>query len=102
MAYFMSAGVPDGGGRRRRAEQIAQAYRTVHEVVSAAASIGVMAFGGLWLDRKFGLSPVLLICGACLGFLMAGLSLRQLLRRLDRDSAARKKRSSGKGLNPRD
>lgn len=98
----MSVGLPGGGNRKRRAEQIAQAYRTVHEVVSAAASIGVMAFGGFWLDRKFGLSPVLLICGTCLGFLMAGLSLRQLMRRLDREAASGKKRSAGKGLNLRD
>ena len=98
----MSAGLPGGGNRRRRAEQIAQAYRAAHEVISAAASIGVMAFGGFWLDRRFGFTPVLLICGTCLGFLMAGLSLRQLMRRLDRESAESKRRSSGKGLNPRD
>ena len=98
----MSVGFPGGGNRKRRSEQIAQAYRAAHEVISAAASVGVMAFVGYWLDRKFGFTPVFLICGTCLGFLMAGLSLRQLVRRLDRESAEGKRRSSGKGLNPRD
>ncbi len=37
-----------------------------------------------------------MICGACLGFLMAGLSLRQMLRRLDRESSARVRRSADK------
>lgn len=92
----MSSNLPGESGRRRRAGQIAQAYRTAHEVVSAAASVVVMVLIGLWLDRKTGLSPVLVICGACLGFLMAGLSLRQLLRRLDRESSARVRRSADK------
>jgi F0F1-type ATP synthase assembly protein I len=97
----MSVG-QDGNRPKRRAEQIAQAYRAAHEVVSAAASIGVMAFIGYWLDEKFDFSPVLLLCGSSLGFVMAGLSLRQLMRRLDRELVQNKRRSAGKGLNPRD
>ncbi len=97
----MSSNLPGESKRRRRAGQIAQAYRTVHEVVSAAASVAVMVLAGFWLDRKTGLSPVLMICGACLGFLMAGLSLRQMLRRLDRESSARVRRSADKEQHPR-
>jgi F0F1-type ATP synthase assembly protein I len=89
----LSRGLPnDGDGRRNsRAAQVAQAYRLAHEVVSAALALGLLVWGGVWLDEKSGWSPALTICGACLGFVVAGASLRQLLRRLDQE-AARKKR----------
>lgn len=77
--------------RQSRASQVAQAYRTAHEVVSGAVSMAVMTGGGYWLDRKFGFSPVLTICGACLGFVVAGVSLRALLRRLDQESGRNRK-----------
>jgi F0F1-type ATP synthase assembly protein I len=77
--------------RQSRASQIAQAYRTAHEVVSGAISMAVMTGGGYWLDRKFGFSPVLTICGATLGFVVAGVSLRTLLQRLDQESARKRK-----------
>ena len=77
--------------RQSRASQVAQAYRTAHEVVSGAVSMAVMTGGGFWLDRKFGFSPVLTICGATLGFVVAGVSLKTLLQRLDQESAKKRK-----------
>lgn len=77
--------------RQTRASQVAQAYRTAHEVVSGAVAMAVMTGGGYWLDRKYGFSPVLTICGACLGFVVAGVSLRTLLRRLDQESEKSRK-----------
>ncbi len=48
----MSSNLPGESKRRRRAGQIAQAYRTVHEVVSAAASVAVMVLlGSGWIER---------------------------------------------------
>jgi len=78
--------------RRKKVAQIAQAYRAAHEVVSGAMSLGLMVLGGYWLDRRYGLSPVLTICGAVLGFVVAGVSFRQLLRRLDHESAKKKQK----------
>jgi F0F1-type ATP synthase assembly protein I len=80
--------------RRSRASQIAQAYRAAHEVVSAAMSVGLLVLGGFWLDRKYAWTPVLTVCGALLGFFLAGVSLRQLLRRLDYESARKKQKPS--------
>jgi F0F1-type ATP synthase assembly protein I len=77
--------------RQSRASQVAQAYRTAHEVVSGAVSMAVLTGGGYWLDRKFGFSPVLTICGAVIGFVVAGVSLRTLLQRLDQESARKRK-----------
>jgi F0F1-type ATP synthase assembly protein I len=82
----------DQDHRRKRVKQVAQAYRAAHEVVSGAMSLGLMVLAGYWLDRKYGWSPVLTVCGALLGFVVAGLSFRQLLRRLDRESARNKQR----------
>lgn len=77
--------------RQLRASQLAQAYRTAHEVVSGALSLAVMTGGGYWLDKRFGVSPVLTICGASLGFVVAGVSLKTLLQRLDQESAKNRK-----------
>lgn len=78
--------------RRSQASQIAQAYRTAHEVLSAALSLGVLIGAGYWLDQRFGWTPVITICGACLGFVVAGVSLRVLLRRLDQEASREKGR----------
>jgi len=59
--------------------------------MTGAVSMAVMMGGGYWLDRKYGFSPLLTICGACLGFVFAGVSLRALLRRLDQDSDRNRK-----------
>ena len=83
--------------RGNRIAQMAQAYRAAHEVVSGAMSLGLMALGGYWLDRKYDCSPVLTVMGACLGFVVAGVSLRQLLRRLDQESARKKRLSESRG-----
>lgn len=91
----MSTGSSNDRDRRRQTGQIAQAYRVAHESASAAASLGLMTYGGYWLDQRFGWRPLLTICGACLGFLIAGMSLRQLLRRLDREDLKRRQKASG-------
>lgn len=72
--------------RRKRTAAIAQAYRTSHEVMSAAMGIALFAGLGYWLDGRLHWNPTLTICGACLGFVTAGFSLRRLLIRLDRES----------------
>ncbi len=76
--------------RRTLASQIAQAYRTAHEALSAALSMVLFLGIGYLADQQIGCSPVLTICGACLGFVVAGASLRALLRRLDQETAKTK------------
>ena len=83
-----------GRANGSRASQIAQGYRTANEIVSGAMSLAVCAGIGYAVDTKMGWSPVLTICGACLGFAMAGLSLHRLVRRLDRESEARKQQAA--------
>ena len=80
-------------GRRSQASQIAQGYRTAHEILSAAIALGLLAAAGYWLDLKLGWTPALTVCGACLGFVFAGVSLRVLLRRLDQESKEKKRKS---------
>lgn len=93
----MSGGSSGSGPRRRvQISQIAQAYRTAHEILSAALALGLFVGAGYWLDSKLSWTPVLTICGACLGFVVAGVSLRVLLRRLDQESK-KKKEQAGKG-----
>lgn len=82
--------------RPGRASQIAQGYRTANEIVSGAMSLALCAGLGYAADVKLGWSPVLTICGACLGFAMAGLSLRRLILRLDREAAIAKQQSAEK------
>jgi F0F1-type ATP synthase assembly protein I len=81
-----------GKDRRRRTSSIAEAYRISHEAMSAVMAVAVFTGLGYWLDGRYGCSPVLTICGICLGSVAAGFSLRELLRRLDKDSK-RSKRS---------
>ena len=89
----MSDRMPNEADRRRsRTAQIAQAYRTANEVVSGAMALGLLAGGGAWLDHRYGWSPVLTITGAILGMVFAGASLRQLMRRLDQETAQTKRR----------
>lgn len=76
--------------RQHRVSQIAQAYRAAHEVVSAALGLAILSGGGYWLDRKYGILPILTIAGVCLGCITAGVSLRRLLQRLDRESQKRR------------
>ena len=76
--------------RRLQASQIAQGYRTAHEILSAALGLGLFAGAGYWLDSQLGWTPALTICGACLGFIVAGVSLSILLRRLDQESVRKK------------
>ena len=57
-------------------------------------SLGLLIFAGYWLDKRYGWSPILTICGAGLGLIVAGASLRQLLRRLDRESAELKQKAA--------
>ncbi|MEO2016898.1 MAG: AtpZ/AtpI family protein [Fuerstiella sp.] len=79
--------VEDSTSRRRRhTAAMAQAYRDSHEIMSAAMSIAIFAGGGYWLDMRYGWKPALTICGACLGCVMAVLSVRRLLVRLDKQS----------------
>ena len=92
----MSGGLPNDEDRqrRKRAFKVAEGYRTAHEVISAAMTLGLLVLGGFWLDKKYGWSPLFTICGACLGLVVTGVSLRQLLRRLDNESAQEKRRRS--------
>jgi F0F1-type ATP synthase assembly protein I len=76
--------------RRQRTRSIAQAYRDSHEVMSAALAVAVCVGGGYWLDQRYGLKPVLMVCGLAVGCLMAVASLRRLLIRLDKQSQDRK------------
>ncbi len=73
---------------------VAQAYRTAHEVIAGAMGLGLLAGAGAWLDHRFGWSPVLTISGACVGMVFAGASLRQLMRRLDQETAQAKRQNS--------
>ncbi|MFY9252880.1 MAG: AtpZ/AtpI family protein [Fuerstiella sp.] len=72
--------------RRRSTSGIAQAYRDSHEVMSIVLSIAVFAGGGFWLDSKYRWTPVLTICGLVVGCLLAAVSLKQFLLKLDRRS----------------
>ena len=81
--------------RRNAVQQIAQGYRTAHEVFSGALSLGLVIGAGYWLDQKLSWSPVLTICGACVGFVVAGVSLRTLLRRLDQETKRARTRQPG-------
>ena len=73
--------------RRRGTSSIAQAYRDSHEVMSIVFSVAVFAGGGYWLDSRYSWTPVLTICGLIIGCLLAAVSLRQLLKKLDSRSS---------------
>jgi F0F1-type ATP synthase assembly protein I len=87
--------MPDDTEQRRgQTSQIAQGYRTAHEILSGAMGLGLLAGAGAWLDHRYGWSPVLTIIGSCIGTAYAGLTLRQILRRLDQESARKKNQRS--------
>jgi len=99
MVDFRKSTMKDDSTTRRRKQTAAtaQAYRMSHEVMSAAMGIALFAGLGYWLDERLGLNPTLTICGACLGFLTAGFSLRRLLIRLDRESERRRQGTTEPG-----
>ena len=78
--------------RRNRIRQVAQGYAAAHEIISGALALGLLVGAGAWLDDRLGWSPVMVLVGSALGFLVAGVSFRQLLRRLDREAARDKQR----------
>ncbi|MFN8709700.1 MAG: AtpZ/AtpI family protein [Planctomyces sp.] len=86
---------------RRRISEIAEAHRTANDVVSSALGIALFAGGGYYLDSRFGWSPVLTIVGAVFGFVSAGFSLRNLLRRLDGEARRRRACVPGVGESER-
>ena len=76
--------------RRKSTSGIAQAYRDSHEVMSIVLSIAVFVGGGFWLDSKYGWTPVMTICGLVIGCLLAAVSLKQFLQKLDQRSRQRR------------
>jgi F0F1-type ATP synthase assembly protein I len=66
--------------------------------MSAALSVALLSAGGYWLDRRFGLRPILTVSGLILGCVLAAASLRRLLVRLDRRNELQ--RSSGPKRKP--
>jgi hypothetical protein len=42
------------------------------------AALGLCMFGGIWLDRRFGTSPLLTLLGLLLAFITVGYNLYQL------------------------
>lgn len=95
--------VEDPASRRRRTTStIAQAYRESHEVMSAALSIACCVGLGYWLDLKYGLNPLLTICGLLTGCTMAVASLRRLLIRLDKRSQQQRRNRSAGNAQPKE
>jgi hypothetical protein len=92
---------PDGdrGVQRRRSavSQIAEGYRTAHEIVSAAIALAALVGGGVWLDGKWSWFPAMTILGLTLGLIAAGVSFRNLLLRLDRETRQRRQRRPSDG-----
>ena len=81
------------------------ASRWVHQITSIALELALLTIAGYWLDRQWGTSPWLVIVGACLGFLVSGLSLAQMIKRLSqpaksRDSSDRVKTTDNSGPSP--
>lgn len=48
-----------------------------------AITLLICAGGGLWLDRRFGTSPILLLAGAFLGFAASGYALYKAVKKLE-------------------
>lgn len=63
---------------------IGQAMRRAHQVTSIAMELAVPAGLGAWFDHKNGTSPLWTIVGALIGSGVATLSLRQLIRNLEK------------------
>lgn len=79
---------PGVGERNHRdhGQSIGESYRTAHELLSASLSAGLLTYGGYWLDQRYGCLPVLTICGGMLGVVSAVLAVRQVVRRMERQS----------------
>ena len=58
------------------------ASRWVSEIINIALQFCLPVGAGFWLDDHWGTSPWLVVVGACLGFLIAGTSFAQLIKRL--------------------
>lgn len=82
--------------RRDQIRKIAQAYRDSQQIMSMCLSVGLCTGGGYWLDLRYGFSPVFTICGAALGMVTAGLSLRRMLEKMDRESRRQASQESRK------
>ena len=54
----------------KRRSKASELYRYSGVGLQFAATIGVFAFGGYWLDGKLGSEPWLLIVGVLLGFVL--------------------------------
>jgi F0F1-type ATP synthase assembly protein I len=72
------------------------ASRWVHQITSIAMELALLTIAGYWLDRRWGTSPWLVIIGACVGFLVSGLSLAQMIKRLSRSAGSRDSRDRAK------
>ena len=79
-----------GRNRRDEGQSIGESYRTAHELLSASLSAGLLTYGGYWLDRRYGCLPLLTICGGLMGAVSAVLAVRQVVGRLERQSAREK------------
>jgi F0F1-type ATP synthase assembly protein I len=78
------------------------ASRWVHQITSIALEMALPAGAGYWLDRRWGTSPWLVVLGACLGFVISGMSLAQMVKRLTppakpQDSSVRAKTTDNSG-----
>lgn len=62
----------------------ATAFRWAHQVTSMGVELAVPIAGGVWLDRHYGFTPWLTICGVLLGSLCGLLGLMKLVRDLDK------------------
>ncbi len=80
----------DPQSRQKSASQIAASYQIAHELLTHAIVIGLLVWGGYWADGKLGCSPLLIICGACLGFVAAAQAIRQIVVRIEQESRSRK------------
>ena len=72
---------------RERSASVGEAYRTAHELLSASLTAGLLIYGGYWLDKRWGYLPLLTACGGVLGAISAVAAVRQVLRRLELQSA---------------
>lgn len=88
--------------RQESEPSMVAASRWVHQITSIALELALLTIAGYWLDRQWGTSPWLVIVGACLGFLVSGLSLAQMIKRLGstaklRDLSDRAKKTDNSG-----
>ena len=65
-------------------QSIGQAMRRAHQVTSIAMELAVPAGLGAWFDHQYGASPLWTIVGVLIGSGVATLSLRQLIRDLEK------------------